>query len=73
MLDRFGRPARLLYESGSYRILEAGDHVLCAVTGQRINLAALRYWSHELQEAYASADIASRRYAESRAKGVFPA
>lgn len=73
MLDRFGRPARLLYESGSYRILEAGDHVLCAVTGQRINLAALRYWSHELQEAYASADIASRRYAEQRAKGVFPA
>ncbi|WP_156256086.1 DUF2093 domain-containing protein [Sandarakinorhabdus oryzae] len=73
MLDRFGRPARLLYESGSYRILEAGDHVLCAVTGQRINLAALRYWSHELQEAYASADIASRRYAEMRAKGQFPA
>ena len=73
MLDRFGRPAKLLYESGSYRIVEAGDHVLCAVTGQRINLAGLRYWSHELQEAYASADIASRRYAEQRAKGVFPA
>jgi hypothetical protein len=73
MLDRFGRPARLLYESGSYRIVEAGDHVLCAVTGQRINLAALRYWSHELQEAYFSADLASKRYAEMRAKGMFPA
>ncbi len=73
MLDRFGRPAKLLYESGSFRIIEAGDHVLCAVTGQSINLAALRYWSHELQEAYLSADIASRRYAEQRAKGVFPA
>lgn len=72
MLDRFGRPAKLLYESGSYRIIEAGDHVLCAVTGQRINLAALRYWSHELQEAYFSADVASRRYAEMRAKGMFP-
>jgi hypothetical protein len=63
----------LLYESGSYRILESGDHVICAVTGQRINLAALRYWSHELQEAYFSADIASRRYAEMRSKGPFPA
>jgi hypothetical protein len=73
MLDRFGRPARLLYESGSYRIIESGDHVVCAVTAQRIPLAALRYWSHELQEAYFSADIASKRYAEQRAKGVFPA
>lgn len=71
MLDRFGRPARLLYESGSFRILESGDHVLCAVTGQRINLAGLRYWSHELQEAYANADIASARYADMRTKGHF--
>ena len=71
MLDRFGRTARLLYESGSYRILSPGDHVLCAVTQQRIPLAALRYWSHELQEAYFNADIASARYAELRAQGKF--
>lgn len=70
MLDRFGRAARLQYDSGSYRVLSAGDHVLCAVTGQRIPLAALRYWSHELQEAYASADVASARYADMRARGV---
>lgn len=70
MLDRFGRAARLHYDSGSYRVLSAGDHVLCAVTGQRIPLAALRYWSHEAQEAYASADIASARYADLRARGV---
>ena len=73
MLDRFGRPARLRYESGSYHILESGDHVLCAVTSQRINLAALRYWSHELQEAYFNADVATARYADMRAKGQFPA
>lgn len=72
MLDRFGRPASLHYESGSYRILAPGDHVLCAVTQQRIPLANLRYWSHELQEAYFNADIASTRYAEMRAKGMFP-
>lgn len=70
MLDRFGRAARLQYDSGSYRVLSAGDHVVCAVTGQRIPLAALRYWSHELQEAYASADVASARYADMRARGV---
>jgi hypothetical protein len=70
MLDRFGRSARLHYESGSYRVLTAGDHVLCAVTGQRIPLASLRYWSHELQEAYASADVANARYADMRAQGV---
>ncbi|WP_353218227.1 DUF2093 domain-containing protein [Sandarakinorhabdus sp.] len=71
MLDRFGRPAKLKYESGSYRVLEAGEYVLCAVTNQRIALASLRYWSHELQEAYFNAEIASNRYAEQRTKGLF--
>lgn len=64
-----GRPARLQYLSGSYRVLSQGDHVVCAVTGARIPLERLRYWSHELQEAYASADIAAARFAEMRAKG----
>lgn len=64
-----GRPARLQYLSGSYRVVAQGDHVLCAVTGQRIPLNSLRYWSHELQEAYANAEAAAKRYAEARAKG----
>ena len=46
-----------------------GDHVLCAVTGARIPLGTLRYWSHELQEAYASPEIAVQRYVEMKAKG----
>jgi hypothetical protein len=72
MLDmNSGRPARLQYLSGSYRVLAQGDHVVCAVTGQRIPLNSLRYWSHELQEAYADAEAASKRYAEARAKGRF--
>ena len=61
MLDRFGRPARLLYESGSYRIVEAGDHVLCARSGVRIPLEELRYWCVERQEPFASAELATRR------------
>jgi hypothetical protein len=32
------------------------------VTGEPITLADLRYWSVELQEAYASADIAFARH-----------
>jgi hypothetical protein len=69
MLFVSGRLARLRYLSGSYEVLGRGDHVLCAVTGAQISLDSLRYWSHELQEAYASADIASARYAEMRAQG----
>jgi hypothetical protein len=64
-----GRPARLHYLSGSYRVVAQGDHVICAVTGQRIPLNGLRYWSHELQEAYANAEAAAKRYADARAKG----
>ena len=64
-----GRQARLRYLPGSYQVLEQGDHVLCALTGTPIPLAQLRYWSHELQEAYLDATVANRRYQEARAKG----
>ena len=63
------KPARLDYRPGAFRVLSNGDHVLCAVTGQRIALQDLRYWSHELQEAYASPEIANARYAEARESG----
>ena len=52
-----GRPAKLHYMANNYRMLAPGDHVLCAVTGEAIDLDDLRYWSVELQEAYASAEI----------------
>lgn len=55
------RLARLHYLPGSFRQLSAGDHVLCAVSGVAIPLDALRYWSADLQEAYATAEIATRR------------
>ena len=71
MLNRTGgRPARLQYLSGSFRLLQDGDYVECAVTGQRIPLPQLRYWSHELQEAYASAEVAVRRHAQAKKDGV---
>lgn len=65
-----GRPAKLRYLSGSFKLISDGDHVVCAVTGQKIPLSALRYWSSELQEPYVSAEVASARYADAKARGL---
>ena len=56
LMSNRGQPARLHYLDGTFRVLSAGDHVICAVTGQPIPLDALRYWSVKRQEAYASAE-----------------
>lgn len=53
--------AKLLYGPSSFRVLRPGNHVTCAVTGERIPLEELRYWSAEHQEAYVSAEVATRR------------
>ncbi|MGY6550697.1 MAG: DUF2093 domain-containing protein [Erythrobacter sp.] len=55
------REAKLYYAPSSFRVLRPGSYVLCAVTGETIALEELRYWSAERQEAYASAEIATRR------------
>jgi hypothetical protein len=54
------QPARLYYMANGYRVLAQGDHVVCAVSGEKIPLDGLRYWSAARQEAYASAEIAAR-------------
>ncbi len=70
MLDRSGgRLAKLRYLSGSFQVVAPGDHVICAVTGARLPVASLRYWSAELQEAYADATVAVARYEAMRAAG----
>ena len=61
LMNSANRLARLHYLPSHFRQLSAGDHVLCAVSGARIGLDMLRYWSVERQEAYASAEIATRR------------
>lgn len=55
------REARLHYQPNGFRVLSPGDHVTCAVSGARIPLDHLRYWSVTRQEPYASAEIATRR------------
>ncbi len=55
------RPATLEYQPNGFRVVSAGGFVICAVTGERIALEVLRYWSVPLQEPYASPDVATRR------------
>ena len=55
LMSGSGKPARVHYLAGTFRLLSDGDHVLCAVTGARIPLHELRYWSVERQEPYADA------------------
>ena len=55
------RPATLYYGPNGFRVVTNGSHVVCAVTGERIPLDTLRYWSAPRQEPYASAEAATRR------------
>ncbi|MEW6597121.1 MAG: DUF2093 domain-containing protein [Pseudomonadota bacterium] len=45
--------ATVHYGDGEFAVLKPGDHVLCAISGRKIPLDALRYWDPEAQEAYA--------------------
>ena len=56
--------ARIRYLDGEYQVLGTGDFVRCAVTGDIIALADLRYWSVERQEAYATPAAALQRHQE---------
>ncbi len=66
--DPGGPEAKLHYGDNEITILRQGLYVRCAVTGQRINLDALRYWNVDRQEAYASPEAALARWSELRGK-----
>jgi hypothetical protein len=57
-----GREAKVRYLQGAFQLLVPGDFVICAITSMRIPLGDLRYWNADLQEAYASAEAATKRY-----------
>ena len=46
--------AKLKYLPNNFDIIEEGDHVICAVSGKKISLQNLNYWSVDKQEAYFS-------------------
>jgi len=60
--------AKLRYMQNDYDVIRSGRYVICAVSGARIALEDLRYWNADLQEAYASAEIATRRYMDETLK-----
>lgn len=54
--------AQVRYLDAEFEVVAPGDFVRCAVTGTRIPLPDLRYWSVDLQEAYATAEVSLNRY-----------
>lgn len=47
--------AVLRYNAADFDVVKPGQFVLCAMSGARIPLDQLMYWSGEYQEAYATA------------------
>ncbi|MDA9597522.1 DUF2093 domain-containing protein [Candidatus Pelagibacter sp.] len=46
--------AKLEYLPNDFKILEEGDHVICAISNKPISIDELNYWNVELQEPYFS-------------------
>ena len=67
MLNRFSGPspmpgeAEVKYLDGDFRVVRPGAFVRCAVTSVPIPLEELKYWSVELQEAYATPEAVLQR------------
>ena len=68
VLNRYDRPspmageAEVKYLDGDFRVIRPGAFVRCAVTGIPIPLEELKYWSVDLQEAYASPEAVLQRH-----------
>ena len=52
--------AKLRYLDATYNIEVKGEFVICAVTGQKIPLNELRYWSIDKQEPSVDAVAANK-------------
>ena len=63
LMNRYegGGEAVVEYLDGNLRVVKPGSYVRCAVTGERIPLDQLKYWSVERQEAYASPEAVLKR------------
>jgi hypothetical protein len=56
--------AEVKYLDGDFRVVRPGGFVRCAVTSVPIPLEELKYWSVELQEAYATPEAVLQRHQE---------
>jgi hypothetical protein len=66
VLNKFGPSghgeAQVQYLDGDFRVISPGTYVRCAVTDERIPLDELKYWSVDLQEAYAVPTAVLKRH-----------
>jgi hypothetical protein len=68
LLNRYDRSsptsgeAEVKYLDGDFRVVRPGAFVRCAVSGVPIPLEELKYWSVELQEAYATPEAVLQRH-----------
>jgi len=70
LLNRYDRSspmsgeAEVKYLDGDFRVVRPGAFVRCAVTSVPIPLEELKYWSVDLQEAYATPEAVLQRHRE---------
>jgi hypothetical protein len=68
LLNRYDRnppmngEAEVKFLDGDFRVVKPGAYVRCAVTGVPIPLEELKYWSVDLQEAYATPEAVLERH-----------
>ena len=63
-----GKKAKLKFGPNTFEIIEDGDYVECAVSGKKIGLEKLTYWSVEFQEPYYSYIEAFKKREENNKK-----
>lgn len=63
----FSGEAKVSYRDADFLIMTLGAYVTCAVTGERIPIEQLKYWSAERQEAYKDAAASLKRWQETHA------
>ena len=62
------KKAKLIFKHNYFEIVEEGDHVVCAISGKKINLQNLSYWNVELQEAYFSPKEVNEKFKSQKKK-----
>ena len=60
-LKMFKKLAKIKYLPNNFKVIEEGDHVICAISGKKISLDNLTYWNVDLQEPYFSYVEASKK------------
>jgi len=58
----FAGEAVVHYGLSDFTIIESGNYVKCAVSGDKIPIDQLRYWSHEKQEPYKDASASLQAF-----------